>query len=251
MKYFSNIAILVALLSVVFLSSSCSRNQSHKKLLLPKGWYLSLNNTNVSPFHLKEDHVSHQIQFDRQDDTKDAVYFIRVAEAVFPKRTKILDSKRDLKNRSSITNSWYFERLWWHEEYQGYQIPYALTGDAVNYYLDQYYTFIKDLNLRQKNDSWKASNQNRVEYYYSATVKSNHNKGVSDSNSTRSGLTIVNLKMKWSYLCGQQCGWGFEKTREVWFSNKYTIIKILGDSVGKLWKRDPRKPFTSDGWITF
>lgn len=253
MKEFLIKTILSALVIVLFSTGSCSKYRSDKKLNLPTDWYLSLNNTKVTPFDIKEDTVSYRIQFKRQNDSKDSVYFIRVAEAVFPKRSKILSAKRDSKTSRSVTGSWYFERLWWHEKFEGYQIPYALTGDTVNYYLNQYSASKKELKRQQKDDQWKASKKDRVEYYYSATVKSNKNKVLSGSSlqTSQSGLTIVTLKMKWLKLCGQGCGWGFEKSREIWFSNKRTIIKILGDGIEDKWKREPEKPFSSDEWITF
>ena len=77
MNAFLNKGILVLIAVIFLLASSCSRSHSDKKLSLPKGWYLSLNNTKVTPFKLKNDSLSHRLQIDRQNNSKDSVYFIR------------------------------------------------------------------------------------------------------------------------------------------------------------------------------
>ena len=100
----------------------------------------------------------------------------------------------------------------------------------------------------------EAEISNRIEFSYTAKV---FKAGAISSDSKPSGKRIdegpvrVELKMRWFEYCGEPCGWGFEKTREVFFSSKTRITRVTGDGVTKKWVSEKKKPFQDDQWVTF
>ena len=206
-----------------------------KKVSVPQGWYLSWHNSGVSLTLAEEKKIAYSINFSRANDGVDAEYYLRVAEAVYPERSKIPGSSK--------LKSWYFERLWWFEEHKNFRIPFALTGDTVNYYIKKYKASKKKLQKSSKKED--TGEANRIEFAYSAKVL-----GVDKEAPSNQPVRVV-LKMRWFEYCGIPCGWGFEKTREVYFDSKTRISRISGDGTVKKWVSQKSKPFQDDQWITF
>ncbi|MCP4754319.1 MAG: hypothetical protein GY866_25830 [Proteobacteria bacterium] len=221
---------------------------------MPKGWYLSLTNSNVGLIKAKEEKPGYKIYFDRSNDFEEAAYYLRIAEAIFPKRSRILSPKNPSYKQAKKFGGWYFERLWWFEEYKNSRIPYSLTGDTVVYFIDQYKTFKNQLKKNRSANLWKASNKNRVEFYYTAKVFQS-NQATSDASTDEeanpdTSIRVI-LTMKWYNYCGQPCGWGFEKSREIVFSDRNTVIKINGDGFSPKWISSSQNPYAPNQWITY
>ena len=229
------VAILITL--GIFSTSCIPGNEPVKKekIPVPQGWYLSWHNSGVSLTQAEEKKTAYSINFNRSSDSKDAEYYLRIAEAIYPNRSKI-PSKSKL-------SFWYFERLWWFEEYKNFRIPYSLTGDAVNYYIKKYKSLKKILQRALKEED--SGESNRIEFAYKAEVI-----GLSKEAPANQTVRVV-LKMRWFEYCGEPCGWGFEKSREVFFDSKTQISRITGDGTVKKWISEKKKPFEDDKWITF
>ena len=56
--------------------------------------------------------VAGVLTFDRTSDSKDAEYYVRIAEALYPKRSRIFPENDSSKKENANITSWYFERLW-------------------------------------------------------------------------------------------------------------------------------------------
>lgn len=238
------------------LSQSCllTRTETNQTITVPAGWFLSWHNSGVALMKAEEKKPTYSLLFDRTNDVKDAEYYLRVAEAIYPDRSKIYPKRNSTKQENAEITSWYFERLWWFEEHKHYRVPYALTGDAVNYYIRMYKAFKSRSQMAAIKDSSKTGIQNRVEFAYSAKIIKS---GAESSTTTEAGDSNfaqpvkVILKMRWFEYCGEPCGWGFEKTREVYFSSKTSVTRITGDGRVNKWKSEKSKPFQDDQWITF
>ncbi len=242
---------LLKSLIILTLIAGCSKkiNPSNtSKVSIPKGWYLSLNNSNITLIKAKEEKNGYKLHFNRANDIKDADYYIRIAEGIFPDREVIIRSDR------SRSKYWYFDRLWWFEKYKGYLIPFSLTGDTVNYYIAKYKVFKTKLKKATVHEKWKASIMNRVEFKYTASVVEEGPTTLtsSEQKDTESIRKVrVTLKMRWYEYCGQPCGWGFEKNREVVFDGKKKIVSIRGDGFTKKWISTKQTPYAPDQWIRY
>jgi len=221
----------------LFCNSCIPGNEPVKKnkVSVPHGWYLSWHNSGVFLKQAEEKKTAYSIKFDRSFDGEEAEYYVRIAEAIYPDRSKI-------PKRSKLS-LWYFERLWWFEEYKDFRVPFSLTGDAVNYYIKKYKSQKKILQQMSNEDD--SGESNRIEFAYKAEVI-----GLSKEAPSNQAVRVV-LKMKWFQFCGEPCGWGFEKTREVFFDSRTEISRISGDGTVKKWISEKKKPFQDDQWITF
>lgn len=221
----------------LFYTSCIPGNEPVKKdkISVPQGWYLSWHNSGVGLKQAEEKKTAYSLKFDRSVEGEEAEYYIRIAEAIYPNRSKI-------PNRSKLS-LWYFERLWWFEEYKNFRVPFSLTGDAVNYYIKKYKSQKKI--LQQMSSEEDSGESNRIEFVYKAEVI-----GLSKEASSNQAVRVV-LKMRWFQYCGEPCGWGFEKTREVFFDSRTQISRISGDGTVKKWISEKKKPFQDDQWITF
>lgn len=238
-KFISPIPILIVFACFLI---GCSQKketpESQIKLQLPKGWYLSINNSDIAYLQASEKTSAYRIQFDRAGTQKEDRYYIQIAESIYPNQSQL---SRALGQK--VQERWYFERRWWSEEYINNRVPYSLTADTVNYYIEKYKEakkMIKSENI----EGIKQGNKNRVHYSYTARV-------FREVNTAGKKQLRVELKMKWYQFCGQPCGWGFEKKREVIFSGKKRVTKIIGDEVGPKWVSTPENPYAPDQWITF
>lgn len=222
--------------------TSSPPEQETQALSMPPGWYLSINNSDIDLVQAEEDKKAYSIHFNRELFPKQVAYFIRLAESIYPDRDKVLTAAGD------EGASWFFERIWWFKTYKDNRIPYALTADAIAYYINRYKSFKAEIKKEIAQASGRGSNQRRVEFSYSASI-------VDEGSVIRQGRTLpryrVVMQMKWYEYCGQSCGWGFTKNREIVFEGKYTIKSIYGDGPTGLWISTEETPYGPDQWIRF
>ena len=236
-----NVAILWFFL---LLLTSCSSKNTVKKssLIVPKGWYLSMNNTTVDFIKAKENKTTYTLFLDRQNNSPQAEHYLRIAESLFPIKEKLLNKD------AAKTENWYFDRIWWSETYKENPIPYALTADTINHYLTRYQDLKRNLKDRKYQSEWKGSNLNRIELFYTAKVNQEGSFSLDGQSVPKIRVT---LKMKWYEYCGQPCGWGFEKNREIVFAGKSRVIEIKGDGPTTKWISDSKTPYGPNQWIKF
>ncbi len=238
------ISIAVILLSAS-LSSSCSSGKKpvqKKSINIPFGWYLSVYNTKVNVIKAQERKTNYSIEIDRQNDLVDSDYYLRIAESIFPNQDKII------KIKSVQSKQWYFERPWWYEKQGDIPIPYALTADTINYYLNRYRNLKSHIKGTSRLEEFKEIDLKRIELLYSAKVIDEGSVNIGDEYLPR--IKVI-LTMKWYEYCGQPCGWGFEKYREVVFAGKHKVIKISGDGPVKKWNSNQKTPYGPEQWIKF
>lgn len=209
---------------------------------IPSGWYLSLYNTSVDLIKAEESKPAYKLSFNRANEIEDAAHYLRIAESIFPHKKKILGSS------NKDTENWYFERIWWHTSYRKTPIPFSLTADAVNHYIERYKTLKSKLKQKSTQHHWKGSNLDRIELRYIASISK-------EGNVTLDGKSLpkirVKMAFKWYEYCGQPCGWGFEKTREVVFAGKDRVLEVRGDGPVKVWVSSQEQPYGPDQWIRF
>ena len=240
--FFLNFGLLSLLLT------GCTQHNPAKRasvIEVPQGWFLSANNSSVTYLQAKEEKQGYKIDFKRTSMEDDDAYYIQIAESIFPNRKKI----RQVEQNGQI--GWYFERKWWFKEHLGYRIPYALTGDTVNFYLKKYQMFKKELKHRRALNPRVRDYKDRVEFSYIAKVIREQGSAQAKApQGSQRDILRVQLKMKWYLFCGQPCGWGFEKTREVIFSGRNKIIEIRGDGASPVWISSPETRYAPHQWIS-
>ncbi len=208
-----------------------------KENTVPTGWVLQSNGTFVSHLEAKEATPAYKIDLQRKGKSKEDSHYIRLAESLYPDSETIRSYQKDKES------TWYFEKRWWVIESNGYRIPYSITGDTVNYYIDKYRGIKENLKKQQLLTPLKREYKERVNFYYNAEVIREK-----DANPD---LVIVKLSMKWYVFCGQPCGWGFEKTRKVTFKGVDQILGVDGDGLTTLWQSSPESPYAPQQWISY
>ncbi len=227
-------------LNIVAACSSMSIFSKKKENTVPTGWILPTNSTFVSHLEAKETTPAYQIDLQRKGKSKEDRHYIKLAESLYPDSETIRSYQ---KNKKSI---WYFEKRWWVTELDGYRIPYSITGDTVNYYIDKYRGIKENLKKQQSLDPLKREYKDRVNFHYNAEViREKAADGAGDTEQV-----IVKLSMKWYVFCGQPCGWGFEKTRKVTFKGVDQILRVDGDGLTTLWQSSPESPYAPQQWIS-
>ncbi len=211
-------------------------------MTIPSGWYLSKYNSAVLYKKAEEKKEGYSIYLERMSDMKDGEYYLRMAESIYPSR-EIIE-----KAIKSPENNWFFERLWWYDKHLEFLIPFALTGDSINYYVEKYRTAKEEIKKMNQGLTEKGSALRRIEFSYTAKIK--------DEGETMVGGEIVPkirvlMEMKWYDYCGQPCGWGFKKQREVVFAGKMRVLSIRGDGPTGKWISTKENPYGPDQWIRF
>ncbi len=236
------VSLLLAVNSLFILSCSIIPYQAVKKekgLQTPKGWYHPKINPKIRYISAHEDKTGYHLLIDRSNDEKNMA-FLHLTESIYPSREKLKLSHSS--SREPKLKNWYFERVWWNEEFKGFKIPFSITTDTLNYYIKQYARIKSEIKTKRDIQPWKGGNQQRVFFEYSGKVKR-----ASGSNSQ----VIVVLTIKWYLFCGQQCGWGFEKQRTILFDSKERVNAVTGDGPTEKWVSSAKTPFAPNQWITF
>jgi hypothetical protein len=98
---------------------------------------------------------------------------------------------------------------WWTDDFDGTWLPFAVSGQAVQYYLER----LRDIAAGRG----QFRNPGSGTFDYAASVEATHEGGAS---------YVVRLRMTWDYSCGSVCGMGFTHTREVWFDANGAVLRL-------------------------
>lgn len=239
----------ITLLVAILIQIGCTaKKQNHHKIVhIPRGWFLSNNNAGVKLLKAAENKTFYTLNFNRIPKNPDDYYYIEIAESIFPTQKKIRAA-----THVKLTN-WYFERLWWSDEHNEYRIPFSITGDTIVYYIDQYKAFKEKYRGYTANQIWNQGVKERIKFNYTATVTRDFEmpRGFKNFSGKKEKPVKVTLHLLWYYYCGQPCGWGFEQTREVIFLSKDRVVRIHGDGKTRKWISTITEPYAPDQWITF
>ena len=107
---------------------------------------------------------------------------------------------------------------WWFDSFDYTWVPFAVTGAAVDYYLGR----IRDLAAGRGQFTYaRGQPADRGTLEYTAIVRR-------DSSAGRG--YIVELRLSWSYWCGDMCAMTFTQTRTVSFDSAGAVVGISGDA---------------------
>lgn len=159
--------------------------------------------------------------------------FAAIERRVPPERVfALLAAERDQPNADSVARAVahvgpmepYRRGQWWTNDFDTVRLPYALTGEAVRYYIDLVATF--------KRSGGRgvpiAPPMTGVSMRYVATVTRANS--ATAPGRPREGY-VVDMELIWSNSCGNTCGLNFGKTRRVWVSPDGRVTAMEGDGV--------------------
>ena len=143
-----------------------------------------------------------------------------VAEGIYPPAKAVVSVADNHAERSKLLRE---ERLWWFGDFDGVRLPFAVTMDAVHYYLKLTQTFGRGDRTPPHQIPMIAS-----KFSYTATVSPG------PRNYTRGGRTfrdvyVVEMKLSWWDYCGSLCACGFDLDRTVLFLPDGTLVCVFGD----------------------
>jgi hypothetical protein len=155
---------------------------------------------------------SFTLEVTRQVGYEPAKRLTEKAESFFPPDSMV-------NELGFIDTSAIAESLWWYEELDGTRVPYAITGSAIEYYINRIRWY------RQNTSSMISAYfkyNSTFEYYYDCIV----------GNTKYEEVFIVVQEMQWMQYCGPLCAMGFTRKRIIIFDKNEDIIAIIGDSRG-------------------
>jgi len=154
---------------------------------------------------------------ERSSMSSDEAALIQRAENVYPPNDQVLAAYvGDIPNPVP-------EKLWWYTTADSIQIPYALTGDSVEYY-------------RQLVDQWKEAS---FAPYIVASLK--YTAGVQSGQVFQCGtetfqnVSVVTMHMAWFCWRNPMNAVGFSKDRLTVFSAEGEILAVVGDGRSDWW----------------
>jgi len=145
---------------------------------------------------------------------------IGLAEETYPPSKAVASIVEDRVNPKDLLRE---SRAWWYGEFDGVRLPYAVTGDAVRYYLGLTETYRKGLSPERGGIKMK-----RTEFSYSATISDGPTRFSRDGRSY-DDVYVVELKLSWFNYCGSQCACWFDLDRIVLLRPDGTLVCVFGD----------------------
>jgi len=106
------------------------------------------------------------------------------------------------------------EVRWWHGTFDGVRLPVALTGSAVDYFMD----LQDDIRAGQVRTSATILST-RLDYFVHVSL--------SDS-----GLVHVDTELEWAMTCGSECALLVRKERSVVLRRDGSVLTVDGDGPG-------------------
>lgn len=144
---------------------------------------------------------------------------VRIAEETYPPIQAILPIA-DSRNRDAVSKQ---ERPWSYGEFDGVRLPYAVTMDAVRYYLALIQALARGDSTQTHGIRMKVAS-----FTYRATV-SQHYADYSRDGRAFKDVYVVSMKVRWSDYCGRLCACGFDLDREVVVRRDGTVLCVFGD----------------------
>jgi hypothetical protein len=158
---------------------------------------------------------------------------IATAERLYPDAATLLGSARDSAYRERLvgTASGTPERpykvapraagnpadRWWVDQFDATWLPFAVTGAAVDYYLNR----LRDIAAGRGPFEYSPGQQpDNGTFEYRATLRRGTEPGVA---------YVVEMRISWDYWCGMLCAMSFTHTRSVSFDANGRVLRIAGD----------------------
>ena len=121
-----------------------------------------------------------------------------------------------------------YSKYWYYDVFDGVNIPYAITEDAINYYSN----LIDELNENKKDNFFLAADLNykaEVSFYESYTSPSLNSRGETVESEEFNSVYVVKMILKWEDYCGSLCALWINKERVVVFNETGDLLKVFLD----------------------
>lgn len=108
---------------------------------------------------------------------------------------------------------------WWTDNFDGTWLPFAVTGAAVDYYLNR----LRDIAAGRGPFQYRAGEKpDTGNFHYRATVRRGKAPGVAH---------VVEMTLSWEYWCGYLCAMDVSHRRSVSFDANGRVVRISGDEL--------------------
>lgn len=145
---------------------------------------------------------------------------LRIAEEVYPPTKAVLSLADRHLDRKALLRE---KRLWWYGEFDGVRLPYAVTTDAVRYYLA-----ITQALARGDRSKTGGFGMKQTDFSYTASVSPGPTT-YAKRGQTFENVYVVELSLEWSDYCGSLCACGFGLDRTVLLRPDGTLVCVFGD----------------------
>lgn len=167
-----------------------------------------------APKNWPADPEKHKTKIQRKAEDKKQETMIAAAEAAQP-------DNKELREAAAKEKTAVVDQQWWYKMELGTRIPFAITGDAVEYYL----------RLIEKNgkQDFKAFLQPSSSVDYQASMA--FHKEYTSGEKAFKNVNVVTLKLTFSqnFVTDQTAGMFFTKERVVVLDEEGKVLHISGD----------------------
>jgi len=145
---------------------------------------------------------------------------LRIAEETYPPTEAVLSIAGSRRGREALSKE---KRLWWYDKFDGVRLPYAVTMDAVRYYLALTQALGRGDTTETKGIRMKSS-----EFSYHANISARPATYSRDGRVFKD-VYVVEMGLKWSNYCGSLCACWFHLDRTVVLRRDGTVLCVFGD----------------------
>ena len=174
------------------------------------------------PASLRESYEGFTIEVERTWSNDAERDVLLLSERLFPSEELIEAEAAEFLTRRSANSKWpeHFanarafegERWWWHE-WGTVLLPYALTGSAVEHFVES----MRALTQTEPHAREGEVPQHRGSFTYRARVM------------RLGGGFGVEMEARWAYACGSLCGLWFTEERRLTFDAEGRLLSVDGD----------------------
>jgi hypothetical protein len=145
---------------------------------------------------------------------------LTAAEAAYPPRADVMKAMEAAHFKLDAEPS--DTQLWWSSSFDGVRIAYAITADAVRYYLN-----LSEAFRQNKFKEVGTRGMERSGLTYSASVSKVDTITIDGRNFR--DVYVVEMSLSWWDYCGSLCAMNFERSRKVVVNLDGTVLTVFGD----------------------
>jgi hypothetical protein len=169
----------------------------------------------ISPIE-QEVQGPHIIKVQRIIRTENDMRMINIAESTYPPRTEVLEAIKKAHFKLEEVPQ---DKLWWYSEFDGVRIPYAITAEAVDYYVN----LVQGYRKRE----WKSDIEPSSQFTYSAEVVFSEHYEKNENKFQQ--VYVVNMKLSMRATFASLSAVGFAKERIVVLDRQGKVLAVFGD----------------------
>jgi carboxypeptidase family protein len=190
----------------------------------PRAFIYSLNESEVSLVYpgIGQDTTRRAFvaMVNRSFRNREEERLIRIAEETYPPPEAVLAAAPPRSDKTALSKEM---RLWWYGDFDGVRLPYAVTMDAVRYYLQ----LTQSLG-RGDTTQTHGIRMKRSDFSYSASI-SRRPETYSRDGRVFKDVYVVEMRLHWSNYCGPVCACSFRLDRTVVLRRDGTVLCVFGD----------------------